>query len=1012
MNDRLKELLRQTWDALRGRGPLPESTYRLQFHSDFTFRHATALVGYLHDLGITHCYASPYLQARPGSQHGYDIIHHGILNPEVGSEADHAALCTALTEHGMGQILDTVPNHMGIATNDNPWWNDVLENGPSSRYAGYFDIGWHSSPRLELQDKVLLPVLGDLYGKVLESGELRLLRDCGSFFIGYYERRFPVAPRSYELILKHRIDELEAALGPESEDMTEYHSVLTAIGHLPDRLDTEAGKMAERQREKEVIKRRLATLITKNPAVGEFLDESLVQFNGKPGDPASFDLLDGLLNRQCYRLSFWRVASDEINYRRFFDINDLAALSMEREDVFEAAHQLIFGLLRQGHIHGLRVDHPDGLYDPRQYLRRLQIHYVAECAHQILTGNSAFEDLDWKEIQEPLRERIAEELFSNPAAPAAPLYVVVEKILGANEPLPADWPTHGTSGYDFLNVVNGLFVDRSASGAFSKLYAAFTETETPFNDLVYQSKSQVLRVALSSELQMLSHQLDHLAQQHRWTRDFTLHTLRDALRAMIAVFPVYRSYITAEGVGDTDRKYVQSAIRQARLRNPTLSSAVQSFIRDMLLLRYPEVATDEYRAEQVRFVGKFQQVTSPVMAKGLEDTAFYIYNRLISLNEVGGNPGRFGTDPALVHAYLKERQQHWPYALSPLSTHDTKRSEDVRARLNVLSEMPQQWSECLTRWARLNEKHKLRIDGEDFAAPDRNEECLLYQTLVGAWPIEPMTAEGHTAFARRIEEYLLKALHEAKVHTSWISPDAAYDEAVQEFTRRILSPRESGTFLDDLRAFQKQVSHYGIFNSLSQTLLRLTAPGVPDTYQGTELWDFSLVDPDNRRPVDYERRRALLQELQEAVSAAGNDRRHVTRELARTKEDGRIKLYLTYQTLHCRRDHAGLFSRGEYLPLEVTGSAAEHVFAFARREGDRLAVVAVPRLMTKLVPGGSALPLGPEVWQETQLLLPAVGERLRNVFTGEELTPERKEAITSIRLGDVLGHFPVALLLG
>ncbi len=1006
-------LLAQAAEALAARARRPESTYRLQFHAGFSFRDARAIVPYLHDLGITHCYASPYLKARPGSTHGYDIIDHNSLNPEIGTGEDYEAWVAALRAQGLGQILDTVPNHMGVGTNDNDWWNDVLENGPASRHGGYFDIAWRSSPRPELRDRVLLPVLGELYGDVLEAGQLRLTFADGAFAIHYSERRFPVAPHSYDRILGHRLEEWEQATGPEDPALIEYQSILTAVRNLPHQTETDPGRVAERHREKEVVKRRLAALAAESAAARTFIAENVVRFNGRPGDPRSFDLLDELLEHQCYRLADWRVAPDEINYRRFFDINDLAALSMERPEVFEAAHGLVLRLLADGKLDGLRIDHPDGLYDPAQYFRRLQEHALLACARAAFEADPAAAGPDWDEVESHLRLRIAAEAtVAGPNAFGRPLYVVAEKILGTDEALVETWPVYGTSGYDFLNQVNGLFVDGAHAAAFSRLYADWIQDTTRAPEVAYRAKRLIMQVSLSSELHMLTHQLDRLAQKSRRSRDFTFNTLRQALREVIACFPVYRSYIDDEGAHEADRRYVLAAVRRATARNPLLSRRVFSFIRDMLLLESPASFDEADRAEQRRFAGKFQQVTAPVTAKGVEDTAFYLYNRLVSLNEVGGEPGRFGVRPEALHAYNQERQARWPWALSPLSTHDTKRSEDVRARINVLSELPEEWEACLKRWDRLNEGYKVK--SEDQVIPDANEEYLLYQTLIGAWPLEPYTPEEYGAFVQRIQSYMLKALHEAKVHTSWIDPNAEYDEAIQQFIGRILDEATNGAFLDDFRAFARRVSHYGMFNALSQTLLKLTAPGVPDTYQGTELWDYSLVDPDNRRPVDYARRRRLLQDLQSAVAGAGGDLRELARGLVAAKEDGRVKLFVTWRSLQCRRERPGLFSAGEYIPLAAVGAQAVHLFAFARRAGAACALVAVPRLPARLAPDPAHPPLGAAVWQETRLLLPDVDPAVRwcNVFTGECLTPTENEGRLSLAAADLLAHFPVALLRG
>jgi (1->4)-alpha-D-glucan 1-alpha-D-glucosylmutase len=1009
---RLGALLDRMAAQLAARLRFPEATYRVQFHAGFTFRDACELVPYLHALGITHLYASPYLKARPGSQHGYDIVDHQSLNPEIGNEDEYNAWVEELHANGMGQILDVVPNHMGIVGNQNAWWNDILENGPASPYANFFDIDWYSSFKAELREKVLLPVLGENYGQVLDAPQLQLLFHDGAFSIAYFDHRFPVSPCTYDRILEHDLPELEQALGPAALPFLEYQSIVTAIKHLPRRNERDTARIAERLREKEVIKRRLATLAADAPEVRAFIARNVELFSGRPGESRSFDLLDDLLNAQAYRLCFWRVAADEINYRRFFDVNELAALSMERPEVFRATHQLVLRLLRERKIDGLRIDHPDGLYDPREYLERLQRHYVLECVR------AAYETRDeaapWEEVEVPLREEIKARQQRGEAWLQRPLYVLAEKILGKGEPIPEDWPVHGTTGYEFLNTLNGLFVDPGNATTFQRLYQRWLGPNgqarygTSFADIVYQKKFLILQVSLSSELHVLAHQLDQLSERDRWSRDFTLNSLRHALREIIACFPVYRSYITTAGIHTRDRYYVETAVARAKRKNPAISASLFDFVRDTLLLRPPPSGAN-VRAEQCRFAGKFQQVTAPVMAKGMEDTAFYVYNRLLSLNEVGGDPERFGVLPASFHHQNQDRQVRWPRALSATATHDTKRGEDMRARLNVLSEIPGEWQQALRRWHRFNKKHRTQL--EDQVAPDRNEEYFLYQTLIGAWPLEPYTPEEFAVFVERIQAYVQKAFHEAKVHTSWVNTNPAFDEAAHLFIARILDEQLNRRFLDDMRAFQRRVSHFGLFNGLSQAVLKMTSPGIPDTYQGTELWDFSLVDPDNRRPVDYARRRQLLDEM-EARARAGEEA-NLARELTATKEDGRIKLFVTYRTLRCRRDHAGLFSVGEYLPAETSGTHGDNVCAFVRRWEGRCAMVAAPRLLTRLPTEVGQAPLGEGVWGDTMLLLAGVRsrQRLQNLYTGEILTPAPAQGMAALPAAEVFRDFPVALLL-
>jgi (1->4)-alpha-D-glucan 1-alpha-D-glucosylmutase len=1003
----------------------PGSTYRLQFHSGFTFRDAARIAPYLSALGVTHCYASPYLKARPGSTHGYDIVDHGSLNPEIGSEEDYNAWIAALAENGLRQIADIVPNHMGVGSNDNAWWNDVLENGPASRFAGYFDIAWRASARPELQDKVLLPVLGEPYGEALEAGQLPLRFENGALSVYYFERRFPLDPGTFGIVIAHRLEELQLALGPDAPAFLEYQSILTASRNLPARTETDAQKVAERSREKEIIKRRLADLTTDCVPIRDFIEQNLAVFNGQPGTARSFDLLHNLLEQQCFRLSYWRVALDEINYRRFFDVNELAALSIEREDVFAAVHALVLRLAAEGKIDGLRIDHPDGLYDPAQYFRRLQEHFALACARVVVASDPEFATLDAAQAESALRELAGVAAVSHPhPRPLSqgergegedsarwPLYVVAEKILGAGEQLAENWAVHGTSGYDFLNVVNGLFVDTANEDAFSRLYCDLIGDAMSFPETAFRKKLLILQASLASELHMSTHQLDRLAQKSRASRDFTFHTLRIALRAVIACFPVYRSYIAADELHDEDRRNIQLAVRRATLRNPLVSRRVFQFIRGMLLLEAPAAFTAADQAEQRRFAGKFQQVTAPVMAKGIEDTAFYVYNRLLSLNEVGGDANRFGVTPDALHAYFRERQAKWPFALSPLSTHDTKRSEDVRARLNVLSEMPVLWRQCIERWSRLNQP--LRQQVEDLSVPDANEEYLLYQTLVGAWPLRPGTPEEWADFVKRIQAYMEKATREAKTHTSWIHPDADYDRAIANFVERVLDENASRPFLDDFRAFQQRISQCGLMNSLAQTLLKLTAPGVPDTYQGTEVWDFSLVDPDNRRLVDYSCRQKMLKQMQADLSDQAH-MRQVARDLLATRADGRIKMYVTLLALHCRRDNPELFANGQYVPLKTAGEKGAHLFSFARNAGDQSAIVAVPRQIAQLTHGTSEPPLGLDTWADTHLCLDGVppGLRWRNVFTGSHVVPVDSKGNSVLAASDLMADFPVVLLLG
>lgn len=989
----IDELLDQAIVLARSRRRVPGATYRLQLHAGFPIPAARRIVPYLHALGITHIYTSSLLTARPGSLHGYDVIHHDALNPELGTEEEFRAWVADLRGRGMGLILDVVPNHMCVS-GDNAWWNDVLENGPSSPFAGYFDIAWRDHPRDRLHDKVLLPVLGEPYGTMLEAGRIRLVYRQGGFQLEVHDRVLPVDPRTYGLILGPALEEAKSTCGATAEPVSELLSILTAVSHLPPRTETDAERIALGRVEAGVIRRRLDQLLQAEPMIASCIEASVARINGTPGDPASFSRLDELLDAQAYRLSYWRVASDEINYRRFFDVNDLAALSTEREEVFEATHRKIFEWLGEGLIDGVRIDHPDGLYDPKQYLDRLQLRYLIACAEHIARHREAFASITSEEIRAAIHARFSSQPLERW------LYVVVEKILGPGELLPADWLTDGTTGYELLNHINALFVDTARESETNWNYERFTGLKQPFSELVYRSKFLVLQSSLASELHMLAHQLDRLAQMARWSRDFTLNTLRHALREVIACFPVYRTYIR-DSVSETDLRNVARACRQARLRNPTLGRAVFDFIRDTLLLKDPPSgpASPEYRAAQQRFAGKFQQVTAPVTAKGFEDTALYIYNRLVSLNEVGGDPGRFGLPPARVHLFFRDRCERHPAGLSPLSTHDTKRSEDVRARLNLLSEIPDLWAERLGRWHEMNAAARTRID-DDTIAPDPNEEYLLYQTLVGVWPMVPPPPEHHTLLTRRIQAYMNKAIHEAKIHTSWINPDLEYDAAVDRFVEAILADAE---FLGELTEFVRFIGHWGAINSLAQTLIRCTAPGIPDTYQGTEIFELSLVDPDNRRPVDFDRRMQRLAQVQAGVtqdrsSWAGRAGQELPEE---------VKLYVLSETLRQRQAWSALFLEGAYEPIDTVGPLASHLFAFLRHDGTRATLTVVPRLVAAMARASPQLasPVGADLWRDTQLTLPEAFRCRRwvNVFTGKVVEDAQTAA-------EVLADFPVALL--
>jgi (1->4)-alpha-D-glucan 1-alpha-D-glucosylmutase len=934
---------------------IPSSTYRLQFNRQFTFAQAREIVPYLDALGISDCYASPYFQARAESLHGYDITDHNKLNAAIGSRAEYDAWIADLHAHGMGQIVDFVPNHMGVGEPLNVWWMDVLENGPSSSYAPFFDIDWKPL-KADLEDKVLLPILGDQYGRVLERGELKIRFEAGAFYLRYYEHEFPIAPGTYRHILEIALDKL--APFKAQDFYAEFQSIITALEYLPRRNETDPERIAERAREKEIIKRRLERRCEEASEVREAVEQAIEQINGKTGDPRSFDALDALLNDQAYRLAFWRVAAEEINYRRFFDVNDLAAIRMELPQVFDATHRLVLELIKEGAVTGVRIDHPDGLYLPKEYFEKLQRHAARALGIALPKDGRA-------------------------------IYLVVEKILSGNETLPSDWPVHGTTGYEFGKLVANLLVDASAEQAITKAFHRFIGHSMPFGHLVYAKKRLVMRLSLANDVNVLGDMLDRLSEKNRWFRDFTLEALARAVRETIACFPVYRTYVTpGQPVSDEDRAIIERAVTTAKRRNPALEESVFNFLRDILLLRFPENLDKEARAEHEHFVLKFQQSTGPIMAKGLEDTAFYIYNRLAALNEVGGEPQHFGVSVADFQSQNIERQRAWPATLLATSTHDTKRSEDVRARILAISEVPQLWRSSLQRWRAINRRFKREV--EEASAPDPNEEYLFYQTLLGSWPLG--ATEASAEYIERIQAYMAKALKEAKMNTSWIQPNEAWDSAMSDFVARVLEPAPKNKFVPAFLPVAEEIGRLGAINSLSQAALKLTVPGVPDIYQGNEIWNFSLVDPDNRRPVDYQQRRELLASLEKASPE----------ELLRDWPDGRIKLLLTQRLLRFRREHSLLFQRGSHVPLTATGEFADCCVAFAREFEGKWVAVLVPRLSSRI----GFPPIG-EKWKDTAVELPdsLSLEGAKELFTGRDLPSNE----SGLRLSEAMEILPFAV---
>ncbi|MDQ3346373.1 MAG: malto-oligosyltrehalose synthase [Acidobacteriota bacterium] len=985
---------------------VPASTYRLQVHLRFPLGEAAAIVPYLARLGVAACYTSPYFTAAPGSTHGYDVADHNEINPEVGGAAAHAEFVRAIASHQMGHIVDFVPNHMGIGTGNNARWNDLLENGPSSPAAVFFDVDW-SPVKAELRAKLLLPILGDQYGKVLERGELQLAFTDGSLVLRYFEQLLPVNPRQAPRVYRTAAEAVAAALGADSPPVHEFLSIIASLQNLPAYTESEPARIAERQREKEVARTRLARLSTEVADVRQAIEEAVRRFNGTPGQPGSFDELHELLEVQAYRLAYWRTASHEINYRRFFDINTLAGLRVEHPEVFAATHQLLAALIREGKVQGVRIDHPDGLFDPARYFLMLQRLAADAWAIPPDSGPDA-------------------------ARPYRPMYVVAEKILSAAEELPRRWAVHGTTGYNYLNELNGLFIDPAQARRARRVYSKLTGHEEPFEDVLYAAKRLIVSTAMSSELNVLANMLDRIGENNRRSRDFTLDALRDTITEVVACFPVYRTYVDEQGWVAEDRAIVARAIARARRRNPAMESSIFDFFREVVLPRdpndesappparerregYPPADQREVR-DRLLFAMKFQQYTGPVQAKGLEDTAFYRHNMLLSLSEVGGDPLRFGRAPEAFHDSNAARAADWPFEMLATATHDTKLGEDVRARINVISEMPDEWGHHVSRWMRMNRAHRTIVDGEP--APDRADEYRFYQALVGVWPpdLPEALAEAPGDLIDRLCEYMLKAVREAKVHTSWLTANQPYEEALVQFVRRSLAGQGGARFLGALLPFQARVGALGMINSLAQVALKLGSPGVPDVYQGTELWDLSLVDPDNRRPVDFDQRTRLLNEVDDLLARSPRDRAAMLSDWLREWQDGRIKLLVTAIGLRLRRELPHVFLGGGYLPLDTEVTVPGSAVAFARiahRDAgpNDVAIFAAPRLCHALA-GACPVPIGGECWKTSRVLLPpALAHRtFRHELTGAELRPTRSGDAAWIFLGEAFQTLPVAIL--
>ena len=922
---------------------IPRATYRLQFNKSFGFDCAAAVAPYLAKLGASHVYASPYLKSRPGSMHGYDIVDHNALNPELGDEAAFARMVSAIKENGLRQILDFVPNHMGVGGADNPLWLDVLEWGPDSEFAAWFDIDWHPEHPY-LQNKLLVPLLADQYGAELDRGKLELKFDdqAGSFAVwAYGAHKLPICPLHYDRILGDAHAGLER-LGDAFATLLEWRP----------RMGDRAGHLKE----------KLALLVAESEEVRDTIAAALTSFNGREGQPDSWSNLDRLIRDQCWRAAHFRVAADDINYRRFFNINELAGIRVEMPEVFDRVHQLLFRLLGDGTLDGVRIDHIDGLLDPKMYLQRLRRGKAGN-------GNGGTEFV--------------------------PFYLVVEKILARHESLREDWPVEGTTGYTFTNQVLGLLIDPAAEETLTQAYADFTGDRQTFAEIVHECKIRITENEMASELNVLARDAVRVAHQNPRTSDFTHNILRRALQEIVACFPVYRTYIDTDGAPtEADRRDLDWAMAQARRNQPDLDPSVFDFLYQLLsgdLVARPRSGFSRHSV--LRTAMKLQQYSGPVMAKGLEDTAFYRYNRFLALNEVGGNPDQFGMSLRDFHKANTQRAKYRPHSMLATSTHDTKRGEDARARLAAIAEAAGEWAQQVPAWSRILRAGRGDIEGT--APPGRDDEYVFYELLVASWPLELRNGElgggALRAYAERIKTAMVKSIREAKVRSTWAAPNQAYEDAVLAFVDGALNPDQSAAFLRAFLPFLERVASLGMRNSLVQLTLKLTVPGVPDIYQGADLWDFNLVDPDNRRPVDYGVRARLLDETLRDLC---HDRPGTIRRLMENWRDGGIKLAITTSLLTFRREHEQLFAQGAYEPVLAEGAGAERICAFVRRHEDRVVLVAAARF-----PGRCGW-----AWGDTILKLPddLVDRQWRDVLTGGQFD--------HISVEDLFASLPVAVL--
>ena len=936
---------------------VPLATYRLQFNSDFRFRDAIRILDYLRDLGISHVYASPLLTSRHGSGHGYDVTDPTKIDADLGGDEDFALFQSALEERGMGLILDIVPNHMA-ASAENRWWMDVLEYGPDSPFASYFDIDWRS-PSRSLENKLLLPFLGKPFADTLADGDLRLGYRDGKLFLEYFDQVFPIAPNSYAEILEYMDEAAKGQADSDSPAAQEWQGILAAARRLSADYASHTQTAAERRTRFENTRDRLKQLLAASPQIADQLESALRTLNGMPGEAATFSKLERILSDQHYRLAFWQTVSDTINYRRFFSITDLVGVRVEDPPVFDATHQLALQIAQKKVCDGLRIDHIDGLRDPFAYLTRI-------------------------------RERLP---ASHPDS-----YLIVEKILAKNELLPENWPADGTTGYDYLNYANRLLVDGANADSIDKVYSKWIGLQVNFEDIVYDKKKLVMRTLLAVEIRALARELVELARDDRYARELHPAELAEALIEVTACLPVYRTYVQSLDIPDAAKEVVAQAVQCAAKRRPTLAHSYLEFLADVLLLAAADHVRPEQREARLAFVTRWQQFTGSIMAKGFEDTALYVYYPLASLNEVGGDPVPRRTDPAEFHNFVSARHEKWPNSMNATTTHDTKRSEDTRARIAVISEIPEQWESRLESWSRMNEKYAIRVDA--LSVPDRNEEYLLYQTLVGTWPLQDDEWEH---LIPRVQDYLIKATREANIHTRWAKPNQRHESGLREFVARVLDRRQNADFCSSFAEFQKCIALYGMLNGLSQTVLKIACPGVPDCYQGAELWDLRLVDPDNRGVIDYEKRQTALKGVLAGTAPSSED-------LLASWANGNIKLHVFVRSLAERTNRPELFAKGRYLPLDASGTHADRIVAFAREYQGDWTIAVLPRCVVR----ANAPVLGPdtrrEFWKDTILRLPkAAPAAWTNVLVRKD-APAIPSGVDGLPIGEIFQGFPVALL--